>query len=590
MKERLLPRGGPREAVSRPFYFVLFALVSACGQMAPKTTPDAPTVQIIQEQLPVVGDNLLDLQLFRPGTGSRLLTARLEWETPAGEQRTVEHRLQVPQGRLVRYALPYRLEEVGIHRAALRLYDPELGTPIHTVEDLRLFARPAWELLGDRSYYTVENEIRFRLRRNRRGDTTIPVTVELRRGVEVLDRVDVNMVGQEVSGAFAAYALPEGRYWLAARWLAPVGGADSLAVVCEKFAPAAREVKIDLFSQSLLVDGEPFFPIGLYWLRAKDLGSMRRLHFNSGDYFYKLRGEEVASLMDVAAVEGMQILLELTEYARRKPEPDYRAIAALVKRYRQHPALLAWYLVDEPAETKMAPASALAIYELIRELDPYHPVYLVNNRSHTYAAYSDASDILAIDVYPIPNYPITQVGDYMQQARWTLLERKPVWLIAQAFGGVEHWARSPTASELRNMIYQGLVGGAKGVFFYRYCEEHERHIQPLALWREVQRLAAELAELEPVLLQEAHSLGPQSAGGGVEVAVKEYKRDFYVFAVNVAEEPRRLDLRLAGLPPMGRAEVLYGQAEAVPTLANGRLAAELGPLGTAVFRLQMAGI
>ena len=588
MNGRLLPRGGPREAVSRPFYFALLALVSACGQMTPKTTPDQPTVQVIQQQPPVVGDNLLDLQLFRPGTGSRLLIALLEWETPAGEHRDVEHRLQVPQGRLVRYALPYRLEEPGIHRAALRLYDPERDMAIHAVEELRLFARPAWELSGDRSYYTVEDEIRFRLRRNGRSDVAVPATVELRRGGAVVERVDINMVGPEVSGAFAAGDLPEGRYGLAARWQDPIGGADSLVVACEKFAPAAREVKIDLFSESLLVDGEPFFPIGLYWLRVEDLGPMRRLHFNSGDYFYKLRGEEVAALMDAAAAEGMQILLELTHYARKRPEPDYRAIAALVKRYRQHPALLAWYLVDEPAETKMKPAAALAIYELIRELDPYHPVYLVNNRPHTYAAYADASDILAIDVYPIPNYPITQVSDSMQRARWTSLGRQPVWLIAQAFGGVEHWPRAPTAAELRNMVYQGLVAGAKGVLFYRYCQENERHIQPLELWQEVQRLAAELAELGPVLLQEEHRLQLQAAGSGIEVAVKEYNRDFYLFAVNVAEEPRRLDMRLAGLPPVRRAQVLHG--EAVPTLANGRLAAELGPLGAAVFRLQAAGI
>lgn len=586
MKGRLLPRGGPRGAVSRPFYFALFALFSACGQMAPKTTPGVPTVQIIQEQLPVVGDNLLDLQLFRPGTGSLLLIAVLEWETPSGAQHAAEHRLQVPRGRLVRYALPYRLEEVGIHRASLRLYDPERDAPIHAAEELRLLARPAWELSGDLSYYTVEDAIRFRLRRNRPGDTTIPATVELRRGIEVLDRVEVNMVGPEVSGAFDIYDLPAGRYWLAARWHDPVGGADSLAVPCEKFTPAASEVKIDLFSQSLLVNGEPFFPIGLYWLRADILAPMRQLHFNSGDYFYKLRGEEIAELMDEAAEAGMYILLELTEYARRRPEPDYRAIAAMVERYRQHPALLAWYIVDEPGETKMDPAAAAAIYELVRKRDPYHPTYLVNNRPNLYATYSGASDILAIDVYPIPNYPISRVRDSMQQARWTSLEQKPVWLVAQAFGGVEHWPRSPTATELRNMIYQGLVGGAKGVLFYRYCQENERHIQPLELWREVQRLAAELAELGPVLLQEEHRL--DAAGGGVEVAVKEYKRDFYVFAVNVAEEPRRLDLRLAGLPPMRRAEVLHGQA--VPTLANGRLAAELGPLGTAVFRLQTAGI
>ena len=57
--------------------------------MAPKTTPAVPTVQIIQEQLPVVGDNLLALQLFRPGTGSHLLIALMEWETPSGAQRKV---------------------------------------------------------------------------------------------------------------------------------------------------------------------------------------------------------------------------------------------------------------------------------------------------------------------------------------------------------------------------------------------------------------------------------------------------------------------------------------------------------------------
>ncbi len=583
MNGRLLPRG----VVSRPFCFALLALLSACGQMAPKTTPGVPTVQIIQEQLPVVGDNLLDLQLFRPGTGSHVLLAALEWETPAGVQRTDEHRLQVPRGRLVRYALPYRLEEAGVHRASLRLRDPARDAPIHEAE-WRLLARPAWEFSADRSYYTVEDAIRFRLRRNRHGHTPIPATVELRRGIEVLERVEVNVVGQEVAGAFDAYNLPEGRYWLAAQWQDPVGGADSLVVPCEKFAPAAREVKIDQFSQSLLIDGEPFFPIGLYWLRADILAPMRRLHFNSGDYFYKLRGEQIAALMDEAAEAGMYILLELTEYARRQPEPDYRAIAALVERYRQHPALLAWYIVDEPGETKMAPAAAEAIYELVRKRDPYHPAYLVNNRPKLYATYAGASDILAIDVYPIPNYPISRVRDSMQQARWTSLDRKPVWLVAQAFGGVEHWPRSPTATELRNMIYQGVVGGAKGVLFYRHCQENERHIQPLELWREVQDLAAELAELGPVLLQEEHRLEAQPAGGEVEVAVREYNRDFYVFAVNVAEEPRRLDLRLAGLPPMRRAEALHGRAD--PTLANGRLAAELGPLGTAVFRLQPAGI
>ena len=561
--------------------------MGACGQIGSKA-PLAPTVEVIQGESPVEGENFLGLRLFRPGTGSRPLLVSLEWEAPSGRRNKVEHRLQVPGGIPGRYALPYRLQEAGMHRAVLRLYDLERGTQIHAIEDLRLFARPAWELTADRSYYTREGQIRFRLQCNRPDFAPIHAIVALRRGAEVLDRVDLNLVGREARGAFAADALVEGQYRIVAHWSNAAGAVDSLEVEIRKLAPAEREIKIDQFSRALLVDGAPFFPVGLYWLRADMLGEMRRLNFNSGDYFYKLRGEEVAELMDAAAEQGMQILLELSEHARQQPEPDYEAIEAAVKRYRRHPALLAWYLVDEPDETGMDPAVARRIYELIRELDPYHPVYLVNNRPHTYAAYAEASDILAIDVYPIPRYPITRVRDSMRQARWTSLGRKPVWLVAQAFGGVEHWPRAPTAVELRNMVYQGVIQGAGGVLFYRHCQEDERHIQPLALWKEVQTLAAELAELAPVLMQPAFDAGARAAGRGVEALIKKQGDDIYVFAVNVDTQPRRFEMRIEDLPPVNRVRTLYGLADSV--LEKGWLVAELEPLGMAVYRLEKAGI
>ena len=151
---------------SRPFYFILLTLLGACGQIGSKA-PLAPTVEVIQEESPVEGENFLGLRLFRPGTGSRPLLVSLEWEAPSGRRNKVEHRLQVPGGIPGRYALPYRLQEAGMHRAVLRLYDLELGTQVHAVEDLLLFARPAWELTADRSYYTREGQIRFRLQCNR---------------------------------------------------------------------------------------------------------------------------------------------------------------------------------------------------------------------------------------------------------------------------------------------------------------------------------------------------------------------------------------------------------------------------------------
>ena len=571
--------------LSALLFFFLLAL-TACGQIG-KSGPAAPIVEVFFAAAPVVGDNLLDLRIFQSGSGARPLLAVLEWKAPSGTRRKVEHRLQIIAGLSGRYALPYRLTEAGMHSVTLRFYDVKSGIQVYAHEVLPLYARPAWVLTVDRSYYTSESAIRFRLQRNLLDQAPHRVAVELWGGAEVIGRVEVNVVGREANGSFAIAALPVGRYNLVALVRDPVSGIDALEVVCDKLPAAEREVKIDQFSQTLLVDGTPFFPVGLYWLHADMLGQARRLRFNSGDYYYKLRGEEVAVLMDAAAEEGMQILLELSEFARLKPEPNYQAIAAVVERYRQHPALLAWYLVDEPDETRMDPVAAETIYGLIRELDPYHPIYLVNNRPHTYAVYAAASDILAVDVYPIPRYPITRVRDYVAQARWTSLERKPVWLVAQAFGGVEHWPRAPTAAELRNMIYQGLIRGARGVFFYRYCREEDRHIQPSELWREVQALAAEMSELSPVLVQPDYA-AERSGGASVEVAVKEYQGNYYVFVVNVETVPRRLDMRLDGLPPISQVHPLHGAVEA--TLGAGRLSAVLEPLGTAVYRLETAGI
>ncbi len=583
-------RGRLSGQTPRPFCFVfvgvLVGLLGACGQIGPRA-PLAPTVEVFQEELPVEGDNFLGLRLLWPGKGVRPLLASLEWEAPSGRRGKVEHRLQVPGAIAGRFTVPYSLQEAGMHRAVLRLYDVEQGIQVHVVEDLLFFARPYWELSADRSYYTKEERIAFRLRRHGHDDIPLRAIVELRRGDEVLDQAIVHLFGREARGAFAANALAKGHYTITARVAEDVG-AEPLEVECVKIAPADREIKIDLFNQVLLVNGEPFFPVGLYWLRVETLGPMRRLHFNSGDYFYKLQGEEVAELMDAAAEQGMQILLELSEFARQQPEPDFQAIKATVERYRHHAALLAWYLVDEPDETSMKPEAARAIYQLIRELDPYHPVYLVNNRPHTYTAYSEASDVLAVDVYPIPRYPITRVRDYVRQAQWASLGRKPVWLVAQAFGGVEHWPRAPTAVELRNMVYQGLVQGVGGVFFYRHCQEDERHIQPVDLWREVQTLARELAQLAPVLVQPSYDAEPRQVGRGIEAVVKAYEDTIYVFAVNVDNQPRRFEMRMAGLPPVNQAEIVYGLAD--PVLGSGRLLAELEPLGTAVYRLQVAGI
>lgn len=563
--------------------------VGSCSLVRQQQSPHLE-VEVFQPARLRLGKDRLELQIFSPGRRARALVAYLELEAPSGKRLGSEAQWQVPGGVASRFELEFRVQEPGLHRADLRIYEPASGDLVFRREDLHLRVWPRLEFTHDRSYYTTEEFMRFRARLHGVEEGVNNLQVELRGDAIFHEQVERVFRGSEVYGDLSMASLPPGSYTLQARLSGVEGVEDSVSLQVYKYLPGEREIKIDLFTRTLLRDGKPFFPIGLYWLRTEVLGEVRRLRFNAGDYYYKLQAGEIAELMDAAAQEDVAILLELSDFIRRQEEPDYRGIEAVIKRYRNHPALLAWYLIDEPAETGVEPSHTREIYEQIRELDPYHPVYLVNNRPHLYAAHIDASDILGIDVYPIPKYPITRVREYMREAHWSSLGRKPVWLIAQAFGGVEHWPRAPTPAELRNMVYQGLVQGASGVLFYRFCQEDERHIQPAALWREVRTLAVELAELTPVLVAPDWSgrIDQRVGEPGVDIMIKQYEKSFYLFVVNYTRTPQRVRFSTRDLPPFSRAQALYRASRL--RRQNGLLEANLAPLGVGVYRLESADI
>jgi hypothetical protein len=551
-------------------------------------------VDRVETRAPTVGVNRLALSVVCPSPLS--LQARLHWVRPGGERSEDSCRVDVAAGR-GSVEVPYTATAVGVHQLSMRLVDPRNGLLLYRADSLRVPVGPAWEFTPDRSLYTREPVLRWRVRLNRDDLAAARVEVFLRRlaplateppasAAPELARGVADLDEPETTGTLSLAAAEPGEYALTARLLGPVGVVDTAVVFVSCRAPASREVKVDQFSQSLVIDGVPFFPIGLYWLRAADLAAVRGLGFNSADYYYRLQGEQVADLMDAAARSGMQVLVELSDHIRNHREPDEAAIDAVVDRYRNHPALLAWYLIDEPAESAVSPEVTRRLYERLRQRDPYHPVLLVNNRPSTYAAHGRSCDLLAVDVYPIPNGPVSRVRERMDDAWWATGGTRPVWLVAQAFGATEHWPRPPTPTELRNMAFQGLVHGARGIFFYRYCTASERNIQPQPLWEEVQRLAGELRGLAPVLVEPAAAEQAWLADGepGVDLALRRYAGDYYLFAVNTTLSTRRVSITLARLPRIARVEGLGRSGRA--DLQRQQLQLELEALGTGVYLLE----
>ncbi|MBR4664748.1 MAG: hypothetical protein IKO93_12820 [Lentisphaeria bacterium] len=97
-------------------------------------------------------------------------------------------------------------------------------------------------------------------------------------------------------------------------------------------------------------------------------------------------------------------------------------------------------------------------------------------------AYSRASDVTGVDIYPVPegrghnnldNTTIACVGEYADLSRELTWGRKPVWMILQAMGWSEENRQKlnaarprPTEKQLRFMVWNAITHGATGIFWY----------------------------------------------------------------------------------------------------------------------------
>jgi hypothetical protein len=226
---------------------------------------------------------------------------------------------------------------------------------------------------------------------------------------------------------------------------------------------------------ALRVRGRPFFPLGVYHISALDMlkretpafdwtteRMMRALAERGYNTVHTMAVPDRAFL-DLAAKNGLMVMPELSSFIRDHAR-RWDELARLVRRLKDEPQLLCWDLVDEPDPSMLD--DTLQAYRIIAAADPDHPIHVDLHNPAWFHTFEPAYDILALDPYPLREKdprPISQVTDWLDDARRAT--PKPAWLIAQCFAAQGEW-RPPTPAELRQIVYQGLIGGAKGLWYY----------------------------------------------------------------------------------------------------------------------------
>lgn len=330
---------------------------------------------------------------------------------------------------------------------------------------------------------------------------------------------------------------------------------------------------------ALRVNGQPYFPIGVYHVGIKDLPKARELGFNCFQGWGSTP-EQATENLDAAQQNDMMVLLELSSFLRNRFRPE--ELGQMIDRFKNHPALLTWYTIDEPNGDLQHDWAEQAFADIVAR-DPYHPIYLVMCAPGSFDRFGGTTDILAVDPYPIPG-SVRMVTDWMQRAQSAVQGCKPIWMIPQ----LHNWSayrkqengRAPTAAELRNMTYQSLVWGAKGVIYYPWDDKVTGLIYEPELMSSIGALNAELAELGPQLLAAERTMLADGKDQPIIAACFQLPDRTLILAANLETKDAEFALPIPGTT----AESLYNSVPA--TMADGTLKTSLPALGVGIWELR----
>ncbi|HEX3000465.1 MAG TPA: hypothetical protein VHR86_09555, partial [Armatimonadota bacterium] len=326
---------------------------------------------------------------------------------------------------------------------------------------------------------------------------------------------------------FDAAALRPGDYQVQVRLLGPNKQVIETATLPVRKA-AADEGQPDVFIDEhnrTLVHGKPFFPLGWYFgPTPKDINYQEHLDRLAGSPFntimcYGINNGTIADVrayLDALAQRNLKIIYsikdvypEITWYKDEQLgfQGEDAIVNGVVSTFRDHPAVLGWYLNDELPLSMRERLEAR--YRQVRNLDPNHPTWAVLYQVDELAGYLNTADVLGTDPYPLPQKPVTMAAEWTKKSAAISGGKRPLWQVPQA----HDWAcynkdpqakhRPPTLDEEMVMSYLCLIHGANGLIYYSYFDLQRDSLGFNRRWAEMLVVGNEMKQLIPALLSTA---------------------------------------------------------------------------------------
>ncbi|MFN6043907.1 MAG: carbohydrate binding domain-containing protein [Verrucomicrobiota bacterium] len=243
-----------------------------------------------------------------------------------------------------------------------------------------------------------------------------------------------------------------------------------------------------------IVNSKPYLPVGLYIdnFIKEDLDRIGASPFNCIMPYHVMVGrfdktqqptiESIRECLDYSHEKGLKILFgtQWVHEGIRHPITDWMGaqgetavITKVVETFKDHPALLAWYLCDElPVSMKDRLEKRRA---LVNRLDPFHPTWSVFYQNDDLPFMGGGQDVIGVDNYPVRFAHNVQMKIVAKQMDAVDLTGLPTWVVPQAHNMGTFEAKDaedakrfldPTEDQMLSMSLYMAARGAKGFIFY----------------------------------------------------------------------------------------------------------------------------
>jgi hypothetical protein len=336
----------------------------------------------------------------------------------------------------------------------------------------------------------------------------------------------------------------------------------------------------------------------MYGVRTSDIPEMAAAGYDFvHNYTWDGPGTNDTALayLDECAKHGLQAFIG---FDRKKLQAeDNEFVAERVGALSHHPALLAWYLFDEPdgADQYVSPDQLRRLYRLIRSLDPMHPAVVTVAGMENMPSYHDS-----YDVYWSMDYsnPADNVRAF-EQHRHALRPDVPLMSIVHCYDGYQQGGNGavfdvdkfqPGPAMLRANAFMAIAHGSSGLCWWWWGQGSNIYLTvanvPKA-WDALKETVRQIHALRPVLeAQVPARMWIEKLADGVEVHLWEKKLPDRTVVLAVNRDNKPCDLTFASQSFNGKTRATALFEDRTVDLTAGRLTDSFAPLAVHVYEVR----